>query len=993
MNSRFILTITAVYTSLFITSVLHADSASGSNTTDIPIPDNGGWVYSTINISGAPPGATITGIDVDFDIVHTFSGDLIVDLEVGSYSNSARLWDREGGSSQNPSRSTSTSEFNGLPVNNTWYLYVRDYEADDIGYLDRWSITIYYTEVSPPSEPSLTSPGSSLSPGTTEDDFTPRFRWSSVSGATGYGLYISKYPYGSSNVVYENEAIGSTTSFTLPSGILESNTKYRWNMRAKNSAGWSSYSTRLYFQMEGIPVAPSNLGTQAFSDRIVLGWNDNSSNENGFKIERRVISGSWSQIGTTGSNSDSTAFYTDYSVMPNTTYIYRVRAYNSIGNSAYSDEVTNTTPGGPPGDFSLSYDPPYWDAQPPAGPAVNLYWTPSEDAGSYALYRNDEVYTSGISGTTYLNNLNLAPGETYTYYIRASNADGSTDSNAVTITMPEEPVTPPDAPVITSIGSTQSPGEIIATTSPKFIWQTTLDATTYGLYISRFPYGTSNIVYSHESLTGTSHTIPNGYLVSGERYKWNMVSKNDGGESSISNSLYFQISTASTLPPVALDPGAGYNPGVKVSSLTPMLSWDTQDNSSFSVYISKRPFGTSHIIYSVENIDGNSHKVPEGVLNHGTDYRWNMVGISGGKETQVSNTLYFYTTPIVESNPLETPTHDMQSPPSFRLINVAHAAGEETNNFTFNIQTPSPAGMCRVEISSDLENWEILGEFPIDTYETIIRGRILAQHSALFYRAHYIDPTPTFQFPIAKMNPYHTRIVAMPDMDESKNGQITFRGVVYEDHVHDYKGTGLLGYAAPHGGALSFPFKYDDGLVGGENTHVFYDGHNGYDFAVERGKDILAVASGFLFPLTDFTAKSSTDTNGVWRRNDTDLPSEIKGNNFTYRYSQTQTHWDKYHAVYIIHESGYITFYLHADSISSDVLQDLRDKGFSYVVRGQKIGKVGDKGSEGAVHLHFGVRKLQDDTLAPSGSNTLLVDPYFPDPTDPEKVLWEVAPE
>jgi len=164
---------------------LSAASISSSKSTNVTIPDLGDWVYSRIDITGAPSGATVTGIDVSFDIIHAYSADIIVDLEVGSYSNSARLWNREGGSADNPSRTISTSAFNGLLVKNGWYLYAKDFDADDQGYIDSWTITIYYEDASPPSSPSLTSPGASSSPGTTITDFTPTFRWSSVSGATG----------------------------------------------------------------------------------------------------------------------------------------------------------------------------------------------------------------------------------------------------------------------------------------------------------------------------------------------------------------------------------------------------------------------------------------------------------------------------------------------------------------------------------------------------------------------------------------------------------------------------------------------------------------------------------------------------------------------------------------------------------------------------------------------------------------------------------------
>ena len=238
----------------------------------------------------------------------------------------------------------------------------------------------------------------------------------------------------------QNEAGYSDTS-------VSAGTTYYYRVYAYNSNGLSTHYTNEAFAAltVTIPSAPGPLETQSFSDRVELGWTDNSTNETGFKIERRTGSGSYSQIATTGSNSDSSDYYTDNTTAPRTTYTYRVRAYNSAGNSGYSNEATNTTPGGPPGAFTLSNDPAVWDTSIP-GPKVQLNWTTSTDVGNYALYRNGSVYVAGIAGTSYLNSANLTGGATYTYFVRASNADGTRDSNTITVAMPSAPVTIPNAP-------------------------------------------------------------------------------------------------------------------------------------------------------------------------------------------------------------------------------------------------------------------------------------------------------------------------------------------------------------------------------------------------------------------------------------------------------------------------------------------------------------------------------------------------------------------
>ena len=90
-----------------------------------------------------------------------------------------------------------------------------------------------------------------------------------------------------------------------------------------------------------VPVAPSNLTGTVLNSQIILTWLDNSTNETGFKIERKTGSGTWSEIGSVNTNIYT---YTDATVISGTTYTYRVYAFNSTGNSLnYSNEITITT--------------------------------------------------------------------------------------------------------------------------------------------------------------------------------------------------------------------------------------------------------------------------------------------------------------------------------------------------------------------------------------------------------------------------------------------------------------------------------------------------------------------------------------------------------------------------------------------------------------------------------------------------------------------------
>jgi titin len=89
------------------------------------------------------------------------------------------------------------------------------------------------------------------------------------------------------------------------------------------------------------PAAPSNLSATATGTTTTsLVWTDNSSDEDGFKIERKLSGGNFSEIMTVGSNVN---FFDDVGLSAGTTYVYRVRAFKAALNSNYSNEATVTT--------------------------------------------------------------------------------------------------------------------------------------------------------------------------------------------------------------------------------------------------------------------------------------------------------------------------------------------------------------------------------------------------------------------------------------------------------------------------------------------------------------------------------------------------------------------------------------------------------------------------------------------------------------------------
>lgn len=91
------------------------------------------------------------------------------------------------------------------------------------------------------------------------------------------------------------------------------------------------------------PTAPMNLVATAVSaSQVDLSWDDNATNEDGFRIERcaGVSCNGFAEIAQVAANVEG---YQSTGLTASTSYSYRVRAYNRGGTSAYSNIATDTT--------------------------------------------------------------------------------------------------------------------------------------------------------------------------------------------------------------------------------------------------------------------------------------------------------------------------------------------------------------------------------------------------------------------------------------------------------------------------------------------------------------------------------------------------------------------------------------------------------------------------------------------------------------------------
>ncbi|MFD7694727.1 M4 family metallopeptidase [Streptomyces sp. NPDC059805] len=109
-----------------------------ANATRVDIPDNGAAVQSPVTITGREGNASAT-TSVYVNIVHTYRGDLVVDL-VGPDGTVYPLLNRSGGSADNVDQ-TFTVDASAQPLNGTWSLRVQDRASIDVGHIARWTLT------------------------------------------------------------------------------------------------------------------------------------------------------------------------------------------------------------------------------------------------------------------------------------------------------------------------------------------------------------------------------------------------------------------------------------------------------------------------------------------------------------------------------------------------------------------------------------------------------------------------------------------------------------------------------------------------------------------------------------------------------------------------------------------------------------------------------------------------------------------------------------
>ncbi|HKI55406.1 MAG TPA: fibronectin type III domain-containing protein, partial [Anaerolineales bacterium] len=204
---------------------------------------------------------------------------------------------------------------------------------------------------------------------------------------------------------------------------------YDYQVYAFNANGNSAPSNSVQANVPNVaPADPTNLAaTLVTSTQVDMSWTDNSNNEDGFRVERSGDGGvTWNEVGTTAAD---VATFSDAGLTPGTAYMYRVYAFNGVGDSANPAgpiDVTTTTGTAPAAPTNLL-------VTNRTQSSLTVTWmdnSGNEDAFTIQIAtdksfsKSVQTFTVGPDVTTFTF-YPLAPNQKYYIQVAATNAAGS----------------------------------------------------------------------------------------------------------------------------------------------------------------------------------------------------------------------------------------------------------------------------------------------------------------------------------------------------------------------------------------------------------------------------------------------------------------------------------------------------------------------------------------------------------------------------------------
>ena len=368
-------------------------------------------------------------------------------------------------------------------------------------------------------------------------DTSVRLTWIDLADETGYRLEAR---VGASGNWEEIATPGANATAYQHTGLTAGTTMY-YRLRAFNAGGTSPYSAEVTATTSAppplVPMAPTLAATVLSHTAVDLAWND-VDHESGYSIERRTSSGEWVEIATPAANETS---FSDAGLAPATTYLYRIRALSTAGNSPYSAEAhvrTQNAPLLPPSTPTLS-------TSGISHSTIVLEWSDVANETGYKLeVKNSagawtELATLNAGIATFSHN-ELNASTTYTYRISAFNGAGSSAlSSDLTVTTQAPPLLPPGTPTLSTSGISHS--------TIVLEWSDVANETGYKLEVKNSAGAWTELATLNAGIATFSHNELNASTT----YTYRISAFNAAGSSAYSEELSLTTAALPLQPPVA----------------------------------------------------------------------------------------------------------------------------------------------------------------------------------------------------------------------------------------------------------------------------------------------------------------------------------------------------------------------------------------------------------------------------------------------------------
>ena len=414
---------------------------------------------------------------------------------------------------------------------------------------------------------------------------------------------------------------------------------YAYRVTAFNNDGDATSNEAQAFTPRTVPAAPNELTATAISGfQINLAWNDNSGTEDGFRIFRKAsLSGTFAQIGEVLADVRT---YQDTGLTPNTRYYYQVIAFNDVGVSAASNEISATTlvtPNAPSNLVATAF----------SSTQINLSWTDNSiNESGFKIQRR--TGTNGIwvevgtvsSNIKVFQNTGLTPGQSYVYrvvsYTPTSDSAPSNEASATT------PVGVPTAP-----GNLQA--VTISFSQINLTWSDNSGNETS--FIIRRKAGSAGTYSDIATVAANVTSYQDTGLAASVTYYYVVIASNTNGNSAPSNETFATTSSGGSQVPTA--PSNLVATAISATQIN--LTWSDNSGNETGFRIRRRT-GLDGAWSDIATTGLDTTTYSDTALTPGTTYYYSVRGTNAIGDSALSNEANA-TTSSGSTTPLAPPTN------------------------------------------------------------------------------------------------------------------------------------------------------------------------------------------------------------------------------------------------------------------------------------------------------------------------------------------------